>query len=70
MCHRGPVRALSMSPDGTYMATAGADSSLKIWDVRMFKEMHVYQLHRPASTLDISQKGILAVGFGAQVQAR
>lgn len=29
-----PVTSLSISPCGTYLATTGKDSKLKIWDIR------------------------------------
>ncbi|KAJ3085483.1 Small subunit (SSU) processome component [Quaeritorhiza haematococci] len=49
------------------MATAGLDSQLKIWDIRKFKPVHEYFTHTPAGSLDISQMGLLAVGYGGHV---
>ena len=34
----------------------------------MFKEVHAYFSATPAAALDISQRGMLAVGYGARVQ--
>ncbi|MEM7077163.1 MAG: caspase family protein [Pseudomonadota bacterium] len=36
--HLGPIRALAYSPDGCYIASAGDDHRLKIWDERSGKE--------------------------------
>ncbi len=55
-------------PSGTYMATAGADSQLKVWDVRMLRPMHAYFAHSPVTALDISQRGIMAAGYGRKIQ--
>ena len=41
LAHRQPVRAVAVDHSGTYMATAGVDRALKIWDVRMFKALQV-----------------------------
>jgi hypothetical protein len=41
-----------------------------VWDVRTFKPLHAYFANAPATTLDISQKGMLAVGQGRRLQVR
>ena len=53
---------------GQYMATAGVDSDIRIWDLRTFKPVHTYLSHAPASNLEVSQQGLLAVGYGNRVQ--
>ena len=50
------------------MATAGVDSDIRIWDLRTFKPVHTYFSHAPASNLEVSQQGLLAVGYGNRVQ--
>lgn len=67
MCHSGPVQDVKVDLSGNYMATVGLDSQLKIWDVRTFKLVQHYYMDTPASFIDISQKGILAVGHGPHV---
>ncbi|KAF8944317.1 Small subunit (SSU) processome component [Haplosporangium gracile] len=66
-CHRGPVTAVAIGHSGTYMATAGLDGQLKLWDLRSYKPMQEYFTPTPASSLSVSQRGLLAVGFGPHV---
>jgi WD40 repeat protein len=68
LTHRGPVSALAIDPSGRYMASSGPDSYFKIWDLRMYKETHSYLTHRPVTSLEVSQRGLLAVGFGSHLQ--
>eukprot|EP00947_MAST-08B_sp_MAST-8B-sp1_P006475 g6475.t1 len=67
-CHRGAVTALAVDAEGRHLVTAGADSQLKVWDLRTYKALNDYYTNSPATSLDISQMGLLAVGFGAHVQ--
>ncbi|KAI9470298.1 putative U3 small nucleolar RNA-associated protein 7 [Coemansia sp. RSA 989] len=64
LCHKGPVQAMAIDHTGTYMATSGLDGRVKIWDIRNFKAMHEYTTLKPAHSLDISQRGLLAAGWG------
>lgn len=66
-CHKAPVQAIAIDNGGYYMATAGLDSRLKIWDIRTYKEVQNYFTPTPAATLSISQKNLLAVGYGPNV---
>ena len=50
------------------MASTGLDGHLKIWDLRMYKMLHSYALRTPASAIDISQRGLVAVGCAGRVQ--
>lgn len=80
----GAVQALAVDTAGQYMATALVDGTVKIWDLRTYKEvsgclsMRVFQHSdaqlyrhfmpgRPVS-VDISQRGVLAVGFGTHAK--
>lgn len=65
---RGPVRAISVNRDGRYMVAAGADKSVKIWDLRTYKELESYYSPTPASSVSISDTGLVAVGWGPHVQ--
>jgi len=68
LCHRGPLTSIAVDRSGYYMVTTGLDSQMKVWDIRTFKEVHSYFTNRPASSLDVSQRGLLSVGFGTYVQ--
>ena len=68
LCHSGPITDLAIDWGGWYLATAGMDSRLKIWDVRTYKTLHSLPSHRPAASLDISQRGLLVLGRGREVQ--
>jgi hypothetical protein len=48
--------------------TTFVDSSPQVWDLRMYKETHAYLTHKPVTSLSVSQRGLLAVGFGSHVQ--
>lgn len=65
--HDGPVRSLAIDREGRYMVSAGQDSKMSVWDVRMFKEVHKYFLSRPGSSVAISDRGLTSVGFGTKV---
>lgn len=64
-----PVTALSVSRDGSYIATTGKDSRMKVWDIRnTYKCLYDYFTPMPAHALDFSDTGLLAVGMGPMVQ--
>ena len=68
LAHRAPVQSMAIDRAGNHMVTAGLDGQIKVWDVRTYKQIHAYFSIRPATTLDISQRGMLAVGNGPHVQ--
>ncbi|KAI0461987.1 hypothetical protein LJB42_004592 [Komagataella kurtzmanii] len=59
-----PVRALAVNREGNYMAVASSDRTVKIWDIRTYKEVDTYITPIPATSLDISDTGLLSVGWG------
>jgi U3 small nucleolar RNA-associated protein 7 len=60
-----PVTSLSVSRDGTYMATTGKDSRMKVWDIRnTYKCLYDYFTPSPAQSCDFSDTGLLAVSIG------
>jgi len=67
LTNKGPVRAVAVDRGGYYMTTAGADSRMNIFDIRAMREVHSYFTPTPASTLAISDTGVLAVGWGGHV---
>ncbi|KAK6359476.1 Small subunit (SSU) processome component [Orbilia brochopaga] len=64
LCHKGPVRALAVDREGYYMATAGQESLISVWDIRTYKKVHSYSTPTPANSLHISDRGLLAIGWG------
>ena len=68
LCHKGAVAAIAMDRGGNYMATSGRDGTLKLWDIRTFKPLHEYNTPRPATSIDISDRGMLAAVHGPSVQ--
>lgn len=66
--HRAPLLAAAVDVEGIYLTTSGLDGQIKVWDIRTYKEVHSYFTVRPASTIDISHTGQLALGYGPHVQ--
>ena len=68
MATHGPVRGIAMDREGKYMAAAGGDKQIRIWDIRNFKEsVTSFGTYAPANSLSISDTGLLAVGFSSYV---
>ncbi|KAJ5495966.1 U3 small nucleolar RNA-associated protein 7 [Penicillium diatomitis] len=67
LVHRGPVRSIAMDRQGRYMVSTGQDQKMNIWDIRMFKEVHSYSCYQPGASVSISDRNLVAVGWGTQV---
>lgn len=67
ICHRGPVQALAVDRAGLYMATAGVDRTVKIWDIRALRPLATVPVRSAVTSLAISQTGLLAAGSLAHV---
>lgn len=67
LAHRGPVRAMAIDREGRYMVSAGQDMKMGVWDVRMYREVNNYFLRQPGSSLSISDRGLVGVGWGTQI---
>jgi U3 small nucleolar RNA-associated protein 7 len=52
------------------MVSSGIDGQMKVWDIRTFKSVHEYFTPTPAGYLEVSQRGMLAVGYGPHVTVR
>lgn len=70
LAHLGPVCSVSVDPSsgGRYMATAGMDGSVKLWDCRSWKEaLRSWSSRGGNATVTWSQRGHLAVASGGAV---
>eukprot|EP00933_Yihiella_yeosuensis_P040966 TRINITY_DN353_c0_g3_i1.p1 TRINITY_DN353_c0_g3~~TRINITY_DN353_c0_g3_i1.p1 ORF type:complete len:622 (+),score=141.89 TRINITY_DN353_c0_g3_i1:43-1866(+) len=66
-CHNAQVTALAVN--GNYMVTAGSESKWKVWDLRMYKEVHDWRTFGHAvSSVDVSQTGLVSIGHGAHFE--
>jgi U3 small nucleolar RNA-associated protein 7 len=63
----GPIRSVAIDRSGRYMLCGGQDLRLKLWDLRALKEVHSYTTRQPASSIDISDRGLAAIGNGTGV---
>lgn len=61
---RGPVTSVSVDRGGKLMAAAGLDKVVRIWDIRMFKELGHVKSPSPASLVSFSDTGLLSVSAG------
>ncbi|OWZ12951.1 hypothetical protein PHMEG_00013807 [Phytophthora megakarya] len=66
-CHQGPIRSMGIDNSGKYLVTAGADRKVKVFDLRKYQELNSYYLTAAANTMSVSQRGLVAVGFGPNV---
>ena len=73
LAHLGPVSSVSVDPStgGRYMATAGQDGTVKVWDCRNWKgAVRTWNARGGSAILDWSQKGALGVATGGSVNVR
>ncbi|KAJ7567745.1 hypothetical protein O6H91_01G005000 [Diphasiastrum complanatum] len=68
LCHRGPLTALAFDAGGQQMVTAGTDGKVKVFDVRKLQPLHSYFSPTVARSVEISQKGLLAVASGSGIE--
>lgn len=74
LVHPGsPVSALDIDREGRYMVSTGQTQdrrgrgTMAVWDIRMLKEVGSYFLPHPGRSVDISDRGLVAVGWNTQV---
>ena len=67
-CHKAPVTDLAVDLEGKYMVTAGLDTYLKVWDLRTYRMLHCYKPDKPVVSIDISDRAMIAIGLGREVQ--
>ncbi|KAF1991448.1 U3 small nucleolar RNA-associated protein 7 [Aulographum hederae CBS 113979] len=61
--HRGPLRSMAVDREGRYMVSAGDDLTMKVWDIRMYKDLQTYHLPRPGASVAISDRNLVSVGW-------
>jgi len=69
LAHERPVTALAVEPrTGTWLASAGVDLQLRLWDLRRL-DQPLRRLKLPASArhLAVSQRGVLAAALAQEV---
>ena len=54
--HTGSINSVRFSPDGTFLATGGADNTIRIWDVQTWMEMQ---------TLNTDSDSVRSIAFSA-----
>ena len=65
--HLGSLKALSFDKTGTYLASGGMDGHVKIWDIRMWKELKSWRARNEIKDVEFSDKNLLSVGWGNHV---
>lgn len=66
--HSGGVRNVSVSHNGRWMVTTGADCFVKVWDLRTYKLSASWKTPAQTTSLTTSQRGLIGLSFGARVQ--
>ncbi|TIB68641.1 hypothetical protein E3P77_00988 [Wallemia ichthyophaga] len=62
--HRGGVRSIDHDRQGRYLASAGADGMVKLWDMRMWRELTTFRARNQIADISFSDTDMLAVGWG------
>ena len=73
LAHVGPVCSVSVDPGsaGRYVATAGVDGAVKVWDCRNWRgAVRTWAARGGAAEVEWSQRGFLAVASGGTVNVR
>ena len=67
LTHKAAVSAVAVSADGVHMVSGGLEGQWKVWDCRMYRELHAYFSVRPVSALQLSQTGLVGLSYGSHV---
>ncbi|CAH8867777.1 unnamed protein product [Trichobilharzia szidati] len=69
LTHPTAITSIACDRTGSYLATCGVDRKLKIWDLRStYDPLSEILLPVSATTIDFSQRGLLALGAANTVQ--
>jgi U3 small nucleolar RNA-associated protein 7 len=66
--HSGAIHDIAFHQNGRFFATLGGDHKLKLWDCRMLRTLEEFAVTYCFDTIDISSKGLLAMGGGTNIQ--
>eukprot|EP00672_Neobodo_designis_P017623 CAMPEP_0174835126 /NCGR_PEP_ID=MMETSP1114-20130205/5247_1 /TAXON_ID=312471 /ORGANISM="Neobodo designis, Strain CCAP 1951/1" /LENGTH=616 /DNA_ID=CAMNT_0016069071 /DNA_START=40 /DNA_END=1890 /DNA_ORIENTATION=- len=66
--HKGAVKDAVFHPEGRFALTIGVDNKLKIWDTRTLRTLEEYGMNYAVDSIDVSAKGIVAIGGGTGIQ--
>ena len=62
--HDGPVRSVSLHPNGMSMASGGVDKSVRVWDTGEGSQSYCFETGRRVTGVAFSPQHQLAMGFG------
>lgn len=66
--HKGGAQDIAFHRNGRYFVTLGGDHKMKIWDTRTLRALEEYAVTYAFNTIDISDRGLLAMGGGTNIQ--
>lgn len=66
--HSGAIHDIAFHQNGRFFATLGGDHKLKLWDCRMLRTLEDFAVTYCFDTIDISSKGLVAMGGGTNIQ--
>ncbi|KHJ78355.1 BING4CT domain protein [Oesophagostomum dentatum] len=68
LAHQASIKGMDIDQTGKYMVTTGLDRKCRVWDVRMYKQLHAYSLAFGLSHVAVSQRMAVACAIGNTVQ--
>eukprot|EP01080_Neovahlkampfia_damariscottae_P003702 gene3702-6591_t len=68
-CHDSPISNVIVDKTGKYLVTTSVDHSIKVWDIRKtYQPIQDVKFNETVQCMDISQKGVLAIGTKDEVK--
>lgn len=61
--HDGPVRSVTLHPNGMSMASGGSDKSVRVWDTGEGSQSYCFETGRRVTVVAFSPQHQLAIGF-------